>query len=547
MIKRFLNSQTKSISGAAIVLAISTIISGFLGLIRDRLLASTFGAGIETSIYFAAFRIPDLIYNILILGGVLVAFLPLFSEYFTENKDKAWEMTNHVLNAFLLLLILTCALLCVFTPWLIKFITPGFAQKDKEVVVSLTRILFLSPILFGAANIFSGVLHYFNRFFAYSLAPLLYNIGIIFGILFLSPKFGIFGVGLGVILGAALYLIIQIPSAINCGFRYKFFLNFKHPAIKKIFSLMIPRTFGVMASQINIIIITAIASTITAGSIAIFSFSNNLQGLPVSILGISLATAIFPAFSKLWANGQKKELVEKFSGIFRQTLFLIVPASILIFFLRAQIVRLVLGAGRFDWEDTKLTAASLGLFSFSIFASTLIPFIARAFFSFKDTKTPAIVTLISVSINATLGFLFVWLLGFPNSFSNFLESLLKVQGMRNVATIGLPLAFSIAAISQFVFLLFFLYRKVGDFGVSDILKSVRKTLVAGVFMAIFTYLSLQLASLFVDTQTFFGLFLQASAAGFTGTAVYFAISFFLKSPELKTIKYSFLRQIAGIY
>jgi len=547
MINRVLNSQTKTITGAAIVLAVSAVLSGFLGLIRDRLLAATFGAGIETSIYFAAFRVPDLVYNILILGGILVTFLPLFSEYFSENKKEAWQMTNYVLNAFLILLVLVCLILFLLAPLFVKVITPGFAEKDKATVVALTRILFLSPIFFGIANIFSGILHYFNCFLAYSIAPLLYNIGIILGIIFLTPYFNIFGAGIGVVFGAFLYLFIQIPSAIHQGFEYKFLVNFKYPALKRIFFLMVPRACGVVANQINLIVITAIASTITIGSIAIFNFSNNLQGMAASVFGVSLATAVFPTFSKLLANGQKKEFAEKFSSLLRQTLFLIVPVSVLMLLLRAQIVRLVLGAGRFDWEDTRLTAASLGLFSLSIFASTLIPFIARAFFSLKDTKTPALVTIISVTVNAMLSFLFVRLLAFSNFFSEFLKFLLKVQNIKNISMIGLPLAFSIAAILQFILLLYFLQKRIGDFRVKEVSSSLKKILVASFLMAIFVYLSLQFASMLVNMQTFLGVFLQATFASFVGFCVYILATNALGSSEVRNIKYLILRQLSGLH
>lgn len=536
MIARFLNSQSKNISSAVGVLMVSTIISGILGVLRDRFLAATFGARIETSIYFAAFRIPDLVYNILILGGILVSFLPLFAEYFSENEEKAWQMVNYVLNVFLFFLLIICLVLFFLTPWLTKLITPGFSPEDKAMVVRLTRLLFLSPILFGISNIFSGLLHYFNRFLSYGLAPILYNLGIIFGILVLSQRFGIMGVGMGVILGAFLHLIIQIPPALSCGFRYRFFFDLRHPAIKIIFSLMLPRIFGIIASQLNLIIITAIASTITAGSIAIFNFSNNLQGLPVSVLGISLATAVFPTFSKLWANGEKEEFSKKFVSLFRQIIFLIIPISILMFFLRAQIVRLFLGTGLFGWQETRLTAASLGLFTFSIFASTLMPFMARAFFSFKNTKTPALITMMSVAINTSLSFLLVWLLSFPNYFRDAFADFLKIADVQNIAMIGLPLAFSIAAIFQFLAMLFFIYKKIGDFGIKEILSCCQKILIAGVFMSFFVYLARQLMAYFVNMQTFFGVFWQSAIACLIGFSVYFLIAFLLNLSEVQLIK-----------
>jgi len=204
MFQRVINSKAKSITFAAIILFFSGISSRILALVRDRLLAGNFGAGSELDVYFAAFRIPDFVYGIFILGGVSTVFLPLFSEYFNKDSKKGWEFTNNVLNCFLVLLILTCLVFAVFAPVLIKIILPGFDLEEREMAVTLTRIMFLSPILLGVSSIFSGVLHYFNRFLVYSLAPIFYNLGIILGIVFLFPLFGMKGLAFGVIIGAFL-------------------------------------------------------------------------------------------------------------------------------------------------------------------------------------------------------------------------------------------------------------------------------------------------------------------------------------------------------
>jgi len=319
--------------------------------------------------------------------------------------------------------------------------------------------LFLSPIIFGISNLLSGILHYFNRFLIYSLTPILYNLGIIFGILFLSPAFGIFGVGMGVILGALLHMIIQIPSAINCGFSYKPLFNFKYPALKRIFSLMIPRVFGVAAQQINLIVIVAIASTIATGSIVIFNFSNNLQGLPIGIIGVSFAVAAFPSLSRFWSQNQKKEFLESFYLIFRRIVFLIVPVSLLLFLLRTPITALIYKTGKFGWEDAQLTSACLGLFSLSIFAQSLIPLFVRAFFSFQDTKTPTLITIFSVVFNVASAFFFVQILSFSNFFTDFLGKFFNLQGIGNISLLGLPIAFTLAAIFQFILLFIFFRRK----------------------------------------------------------------------------------------
>ncbi|MFH1036954.1 MAG: murein biosynthesis integral membrane protein MurJ [Patescibacteria group bacterium] len=460
MFSRIFNSQAKTITFAAGILSVSSLISRLLGLFRDRLLASSFGAGSDLDVYFAAFRIPDFIYNILIAGGVIVAFVPLFSEYFLKDKDEAWSFVNNVLNVFLFFLFFASLLISIFAPFLVKIITPGFTEQQISLTVLLTRILFLSPIFLGISSIFSGVLQYFNRFLVYSLAPIFYNVGIILGIVLLVPLFGITGVVLGVILGAFLHMIIQIPSAISAGFSYKMNFNFRDLKIKKVFSLMIPRTFGVAVPQINLMVVTAIASSLPAGALSIFTFSNNLQQFPLGLVGIPFAVAAFPALAQSWAAQRRDEFMGKFSETFKKIIYIIVPVSILIFIFKNQIVDIILKTGRFNEDDAVLSAVSLGLFSLGIFASCLIPLVFRAFFALLDTKTPTIIAIAAMFLNIGLSFGFVWLLGFPNVFHDSIVKIFSLEGMDNIAVIGLPLAFSIDSIFQFILLVIFLFRKI---------------------------------------------------------------------------------------
>ncbi|HUV81016.1 MAG TPA: murein biosynthesis integral membrane protein MurJ [Patescibacteria group bacterium] len=536
MLAKLFNSRTKNVASAAGLLGISALISRFLGLIRDRLLAGTFGAGEELDIYFAAFRIPDFVYGILIMGGVAAVFLPVFSEYFRKSEEDAWKFTNNLLNCFLILLVLLCAILALLTPWLVSLIAPGFSPAAKELTVALTRIMFISPILFGISSVFSGVLHYFDRFFAYSLAPVVYNLGIIFGILFLVPSFGLYGLAYGVILGAGLHWLFQIPAARNSGYKYLPLFNFRNFGLVKIFKLMVPRTIGAAAYHINLIVITAIASTLSAGSIAIFNLANNLQYFPVGLIGISFSVAAFPALARSLVADLKEEFSKVFSSTFRQILFSVVPVSILIFILRAQIVRIVLGTGQFGWLETRLTAASLALFSLGIFAAALVPFLARVFYSFQDTKTPLAVSLISMVLNVGLCFLFVFLLGFSNLFQGFIVNALKLQGIGNIGVIGLPLALSVSGIVQFFLLLFFLKKKEFDFNGEEIIHSLKRVLLASLLMAAVAYLCLFLAAEFLDTKTFTGILIQTTVACLAAGLAYLLAGAWLKSPEIGIIR-----------
>jgi len=549
-IKSIFYSQTKTVTFAAFILAVSALISRFLGLIRDHLLASHFGAGQELDIYFAAFRIPDFIYGILIAGGITAAFLPVFAEYFERGEEgqksskwsqEALNFTNNVLNIFLFLVILICAVLAIFTPLIIKFIIPGFSPQNAGLTITLTRIMFLSPILFGLSTIFSSILYYFNRFLSYSLSPILYNLGIIFGILFLVPIFGIFGLVYGVIIGALFHLLIQIPAVKMSGYHYKPIFDFKGSGIKKIFKLMLPRILGTSAYQINLIVVTAIASTLVAGSITVFSFSNNLHYLPISLIGTSFAVSSFPAFSRIWANGQKNKFLESFSSSFRQIIFLIVPISLIVFLLRAQLVRLILGTGRFGWLDTRLTAACLGLFCFGILGESVVPLLSKTFFALQDTKTPVLIGIFSMLLNISFSFLFVFLLKFSNLFSNFFRNFLKLHDIRHIAIIGLPLSLSVVALVQASLLLIFLHKKFGRIRAKEIAFSGIKILTAGFLMFLVTYFIRNISSNFVNMSTFFGIFFQTVLAGGAGIIVYFLVVFLLKSSELKTIKSAFLK------
>ncbi len=536
MLNGFFNSQSKGIGSAAVILAVSALVSRLLALVRDRLLAGKFGAGEELDIYFAAFRIPDFVFGILIMAGISTVFLPIFSEYFKKSAEEGWKFASNILNCFLVLLIFVCGLLAIFAPFIIKFIVPGFNPEQEILVVSLTRIMLLGPIFFGLSSVFSGISHYFSRFLLFSIAPILYNISIIFGVLFLVPIFGLQGLAYGVVLGALLHWLIQIPAVKMSGFRHSLEFNFRYSGMLKSFRLMLPRVVGIVAIHLNLIVVTAIASTLTIGSIAVFHFANNLQHFPIGLIGASFALAAFPVLSLAWVNGQKDEFSEKFSLVFRQILFLIVPISFLMFLLRAQIVRIILGTGEFGWWETRLTAASLGVFSFGIFALALIPFLARVFFSFQDTKTPAKISLLTVVLNIVLCFLFIWLLGFQNIFQEFIVNFLKLQGIKDIGVVGLALALSVSGIFQFFLLLAFLRGKIKEIRLKEIWLSFQKIILASFPMAIFAYLTLQIAAKFVDMQTFLGVFTQMVLAGFVGMFVYFLVALLLKSPEIKIIK-----------
>ena len=460
MFKKLFGFKTKRISSAALILAASSLVSAFLGIYRNRLLASTFGASAELDAYFAAFRLPDFIYSILIAGGIVVAFLPLFGEYFEDKKEKAWEFVNNVLDVFLVLLILISLLFFIFTPFLVDLVAPGFEGGQKALTILLTRIMFLSPILLGLSSVFSGVLQYFDRFLIYSLSPIFYNLGIIGGILFLTPEFGILGVAFGVIGGALLHLLIQLPAAFSCGFNFKWRFNFRSRKIKKLFYLMIPRTAGVAAQQINILVMTAIASILATGSVSIFNFAKHLYSFPIRIAGISFAISAFPTLSKAFIGGRTEEFKSLFLTTFKKVFYLATPAAFMLFLLRSNIVNVVLRVGEFGIEASKITSATFGILTLALLFAALVPLLFRAFFALKDTLTPTLITIGIVILNIILAFSFINLINNSVLVSNWLKEVLNLKGVNDISILGLASAFALTTILQFFLFLFFLKRKI---------------------------------------------------------------------------------------
>lgn len=535
MVNKILNHKSKTIISAAVILAITGLISRILGLFRDRLLAGRFGAGDELDVYFAAFRLPDLLYGILIMGAISATFIPIFAQYFKKDEKEAWKLTGGLFNLVFGGLVVLSIILIFIAPQVVSIIAPGFSGTKKEMTADLTRIMFLSPLFLGLSSILSGVLQYFRRFFVYSLAPIMYNLGIIFGILFFANKMGVKGVAWGVVLGAFLHFLIQVPSSVYSGFKWQKISTIYHQGIKKIFTLAIPRTIGLAGFQINYLVITAIASSLAIGSVAIFNLANNLQYVPIGIIGISFAMAVFPNLASSFVEKDGKKFSENFSSVFSQVLYLVLPISVIFFVLRAQIVRLILGTGQFGWADTRLTAAALGIFSLSVFAQSLIPLVSRAFYSTNNTRTPVSISLISIGLNIGLSFGLVWILNKHIFLSQLFSDILRLGGIKNFAVLGLPLAFSLSSIFNFAVLLKYFDKKIKQWNKKIILNSLYKIIISCVILAIVIYGSLQVLDFFLDTHRFAGLLVQSCMATVIGVIFYFLISLVLKMSESRLL------------
>ncbi|EKE19250.1 MAG: integral membrane protein MviN [uncultured bacterium] len=517
MIKKFVNNKilnerpTQSIAAAAFIISLAGIASRLLGLVRDRILAGQFGAGDTLDAYYAAFRIPDLIYSLVIMGALSAAFIPVFTELIAEKKeDKAWELASSLLGLQILFTGIVSIVLVVFAPLLMKIITPGYSGEKMDLTVTLSRIMFLSPFLLGISGILGGALVSFKKFLIYSLAPIFYNFGIIIGALFFIEPFGAAGLAWGVVLGALMHLLVQYPSAKFSGFHFHpiFFGAWKKKSVRKVVKLMIPRTLTIAVSQINLTIVTIFASTLATGSLAIFTFANNIQSGPLGLFGVSFAIAVFPTLS---AHGLRdpNRFIRAFSRTFRQILFFVIPLSVFLYVLRAQTVRVLLGTGEFNWEDTISTFTVLGLLTASLFAQSLLPLLSRAFYALQNTKTPLKITLVSEAVLLLCVFL-----------------LIKPYGIY-----GLAVAFSFSSIVNMVLLMVFLRKALPNLDEKTIFDSTARIVAASLIAGGVTQIAKYIVGTRGELDTFVAVLTQLVIAGGAGLAAFCLASYYLNIKE----------------
>lgn len=513
-IKKFFH-QSNSIKGATGILVVTLFLSNILGMLRDHFLAQKIPTSLLDT-YYAAFRIPDLVFNIFILGAISAAFIPVFTNYRKKNQEEAWHVANSFLNIIVLFLALSIVILFFIMPNLIDLFYQSFSEEKRQLTTQIARWLLLSPLLFSLSYLMSGILNSFKRFFVYSLSPLIYNFSIIIATLVFADKMGVKGVVLGVVIGAFLHFIIQLPIAIKLGFRYKFVFDRNHPGVKEIITLMIPRSIGLGSMQAMLLIYSILAAGIGAGSIAIFNLADNIQTMPTVVFATSIATAIFPALSESSAKKDKRDFINYFIKGVRAIIYTIVPISIGVILLRAQIVRLILGSGQFNWNDTVNTANVLGIFSVSLLAQGLIPLFSRTFYALHDTKNPTIISIISIFIGVILAY--------------FLS--------RSYGILGLASAYSISSIINFVLLYLFLRRKI-DIRNSEkqLFVFIGKVVLATLCLIIAVQISKWLVAMLVDMHRFWGIFLQTFIATLFGGSIYLFITSHMKLDEIQEVKY----------
>lgn len=523
-VKKLLNGEFKSITSAAVLLGTATFASKFLGFIKTRLLSMVFGPGAVLDAYFAAISIPEFVFNLLVIGALSASLIPLFLGYLNNDQEKeAWEFMNGVLSLLVFVIAIISILSIIFAPQIIKVVVPGFNESEERfrLAVPLLRILFTTPIIFGISSVMSGVVRSFRKFLVYALAPILYNVGIIIGILVFSKFRGIYGVAFGVILGSFLHLAIETFGAVSSGFKYKFVLPFRNKGVRKLSKLMIPNIMGIASDQVNSLVFTLIASKLLIGDVTLFNFADIIRTLPIGIFALSFAVASFPSISDLAAKKDWDNFISTISGTARQIIFWMVPSAIGMFALRAQLVRVVVGSKNFSWQSTHSAAQTVGFFAIGICASGLAPLLSRAFFSLHDTITPFLTGLCGTAISITAGFI-----------------LSKKMGVA-----GLGLAFVFAAIIDVFLQTIFLKKKLGRIDGDKIILTFAKIIPAGILMA----LAMQKAKYFtaskIGTDTFLRIALQGAIAGIVGITVYFSVCLLLKCEEMILFKDALLKKL----
>ncbi len=514
------HGETPGLTTAAIIVGGASLASRLVGVLRDRILAAHFGAGSSLDAYYAAFRLPDLLYTLIILGALSAGFVPVFAEYMkTKGEEEAWRLAERVLSVIGATMLVICAGLVVFAPQIVPLTVPGFTPEQLDTTIRLTRIMALSPFFLGLSAVMGGVLQATRRFLAFSLAPVFYNFGIIIGATILSPMMGLEGLAWGVVIGAFLHLVTQASVAFRLGLKRIPPPSLRTEGVRRILWLMAPRTAGLAVGQVNLVILQALASALPVGSITVFNLANNIQNFPFSIFAISFSVAAFSSLSLAAGAKNISDFQDVLSSATRKINFFLIPSTVIFIILRAQIVRLTLGAGVFNWNDTIRTADVLGIFAASLVFQGLAPLFARAFYALQDTWTPLISGIVSEVLN--LGFA-LWLRG-------------------PFGIMGLALAYSLSSTCEIVILWLLLRRRTGPLS-SGTWISMLKTTAASMALLGFGWVARQAVGTLLPLQTFWEVALQIGATLLVGGLGFILVARLLRSEELEELLASVRRR-----
>ncbi len=468
-ISRRLNRSDQNVLNAAAIISFSYILSRLLALLRDRLLIANFGFGDVLDTYSAAFRIPDFIFNLLVSGALAAAFIPLYVELISKHQDqKANEVTSSILTTLGLLIGIATLACFIFAPNLVALTSGGFSAEKQQQVVYLTRIMLVTPLLFTIGAVLGSIQQSHNRFLLFALNGVFYNLGIIFGILYLAnlfPNNPIDGVAYGVVLGTVIQVLVQLFGIRGLGIRLRFKIDLKMKEVRNFFTLLIPRSLDLGIDQVNYLIESAIASHLQSASMIIYNTANNIKNVPVGLIGGAIGTAIFPGLIRSIKSHDPETISRTVENNWKLIIMLMLPITAIFIVLRGYFVRILVGDGNVILSNT------IALLAGSILAQSLFIFIARIYYAFGDTKTPLFISLASIIINIILSLL-----------------LTKSFG-REFGIYGLGIALSIAGIFELVVAVFILLKyRLPRVHYKQLLIFHLKIITATIFSAILTYL-----------------------------------------------------------
>ncbi|RME43235.1 MAG: murein biosynthesis integral membrane protein MurJ [Chloroflexi bacterium] len=451
------------IARAATLVMAMFVASRLLGLLREIVIGARFGASADLDAYLAAFRLPDLLFTVVAGGALASAFIPTFSERLAlQQEEAAWELAAKVAN----LLVLTLTLLAVLAallahPLVEHIIAPGFSAQQQALTVWLMRWMLISTVIFGLSGLVMGVLNSFQHFLLPALAPLLYNLAIILAAWLLAPLLGIRALVVGVVGGAAMHLLIQVPGLLHFGARWRPSLSLADAGVREVLRLMAPRVLGLAVVQLNFMVNVFLASRLPEGSISALNYAWLIMLLPQGVFAQAIATAAFPTFAHQAALGQRKAMQETLGRILALLVFLTVPASVLLLLLRFPIISLLLERGAFDAQATRMTGYALAFYAPGLVGHAVVEIAARGFYALKDTRTPVLVGVAAMSANVVLSLALVGPLAHG----------------------GLALANSLATLAEMAALLWLLRRRLGGWQERSVGQSALRTLAATVLMA----------------------------------------------------------------
>lgn len=539
-IKRVFLAKQNTILSAAGLIMFMIIASRILGLVRQRVLAHYFLSS-ELSLFFAAFRLPDTIFEVLVFGTFASAFIPVFSKVYRDSKKDAWKLAGIVANWGIIFFILLALIVIVFADYLYAIVTPGFGPNEQDQIVLIARLLFAAQGFFVISYVLTAVLESSKRFFVSSLAPLFYNLGIIILTILLSGRLGLLAPALGVVVGALLHFLIQLPLALRLGFRFIPSLKIG-PDVKKIAKLSIPRMIEVSFLQLAKFAELSLASLISLSSYTYFTFGNTIQLLPVGLFGTSIAKAALPTLASQAddLNLFKKTLFDTLN----QIVFLMTPIVVFLIVARVPIVRLVFGTDIFTWDSTVQTSLVVSAFAIGIFSQSANSILARSFYALSDTKTPVFVSVPIILFNILLNIVFVMVYKLP--------------------VWSLALSFSVSSILQTMILFILINKRISGGPIKSFFVNLAKSVTAGLLSFWVMYFILKFFDksawikrlsfltsndflpfeMFVlDTRYTVNLMILTFFVAVFGIGTYFIVLILLKSEELSLFKRLFARFI----